>query len=241
MILIVLFLVLFFIASIPLFLIELLLGKMNPNARDQSSLAIVQWAFRVILFLSGTKTTIIGRENIPDNQSVLYIGNHRSFFDVIITYTQIKGLTGYISKKELEKVPFIHLWMTFLHCLFLDRDNIKEGLKTILAAIDSIKKGTSIFIFPEGTRSHEEGSFLPFHEGSFKIASKAGCPIIPVTINNSAAIWEDHLPWIKKAHVIVEFGAPIIISELDPTDQKHLADYTKKRIEETFQKNKEMV
>lgn len=237
----IIFVVIFLILSIPVFLIELLIGKFNPQARDRSALFIVQCAFRVVMFISGVKTTIIGRENIPDDQAVLYIGNHLSFFDIVITYTQIKGMTGFISKKEVEKIPLLRDWMKFLHCLFLDREDIRAGLKTILTAIDYIKNGISIFIFPEGTRSRKPDTFLPFHEGSFKIASKSGCPIVPVTINNSSAIFEDHVPFIKKAHVIVEFGKPIIISELAPGDQKKLASYTQKMIEETYFRNKELV
>lgn len=237
----IIFVVIFLILSIPVFLIELLIGKFNPQARDRSALFIVQCAFRVVMFISGVKTTIIGRENIPDDQAVLYIGNHLSFFDIVITYTQIKGMTGFISKKEVEKIPLLRDWMRFLHCLFLDREDIRAGLKTILTAIDYVKNGISIFIFPEGTRSRKPDTFLPFHEGSFKIASKSGCPIVPVTINNSSAIFEDHVPFIKKAHVIIEFGKPIIISELAPGDQKKLASYTQKIIEETYFRNKELV
>lgn len=71
--------------------------------------------------------------------------------------------------------------MRYLHCLFLDRKDIKQGLKTILTAIEKIKSGISICIFPEGTRNKnkDELELLPFHEGSFKIASKSGCAIHP--------------------------------------------------------------
>ncbi len=71
-------------------------------------------------------------------------------------------------KKELLKVPLLSIWMKYLHCLFLDREDIKQGLQTILTAIDKIKSGISIFVFPEGTRNKVEGTFLPFHEGCFK-------------------------------------------------------------------------
>lgn len=241
LILAVLFVTVFLILSIPVFLIELLVGKINPQARDRSSLFIVQCAFRVVLWISGVKTTVIGRENIPDNQAVLYIGNHISFFDIIVAYTQIKGLTGFISKKEVEKVPLLRTWMRFLHCLFLDRKDIKAGLKTILTAIENAKNGISIFIYPEGTRNRQPETLMPFHEGSFKIAIKSGCPIVPVTINNSSAVFEDHLPYIKKAHVVLEFGKPIILDELAPEDKKKIASYTQNIIEETYQKNKQLV
>lgn len=89
--------------------------------------------------------------------------------------------------------------MKRLYCLFLDRENPKEGLKTILQAIDYVKHGISICIFPEGTRNKgEELSLLPFHNGSFKIAEKTGCPIIPMSLNNTCDIFEGHFPFIKR-------------------------------------------
>ena len=200
------FVVLFLILSIPIMFVEWIIGKFNRDLKDRSSLAIVNWAFRCVRFLAGAKVEYIGEENIPTDTPVLYIGNHRSFFDIVLTYVRVPRPTGYISKKEIEKVPLLNIWMRNLNCLFLDRENIKEGMQTILAAIDMMKNGKSVCIFPEGSRNKEEGTLLPFHEGSFKIAVKSGCPIVPMTINNSAAIFENQFPFIKKAHVIIEYG-----------------------------------
>ena len=123
------FVVLFLILSMPLMLAEWIIGKFNMDVKSRSSLAIVNWAFRCVAFLSGTKLIVKGRENIPDDRAVLYVGNHRSFFDIVLTYPLVKGPTGYVAKKEMEKVPLLSIWMKDLHCLFLDRDNIKEGME----------------------------------------------------------------------------------------------------------------
>ena len=133
--------------------------------------------------------------------------------------------------------------MRYLHCLFLDRRDIKQGLKTILAAIEKIKSGISICIFPEGTRNKnpDETELLPFHEGSFKIATKSGCAIIPMSINNTAEIFEAHMPKIKSTHVVLEYGKPIYVKDLPKEDQKHLGEYTRNIILETLKKNKELV
>ena len=126
------FVILFLICSIPLFFIEWLIGKWKPDVKSRSSLAIVNWAFRVVAFLSGTKVITVGEENVPKDKAVLYVGNHRSFYDIILTYPKVPRPTGYVAKKEMLKVPLLSVWMKYLHCLFLDRDNIKEGLKTCL-------------------------------------------------------------------------------------------------------------
>lgn len=233
------FVVLFLILSMPLMLAEWIIGKFNMDVKNRSSLAIVNWAFRCVAFLSGTKLIVKGRENIPDDKAVLYVGNHRSFFDIVLTYPLVKGPTGYVAKKEMEKVPLLSIWMKDLHCLFLDRDNIKEGMKTILAAIEKAKSGISICIFPEGTRNKTADTFLPFHEGSFKIAEKSGVPIIPMTIVNSAAVFEDHMPKIRKATVVIEYGKPIDVSALSREEKKNLGASVKSVIEETYFRNKE--
>lgn len=133
------FVFLFLILGIPVLFVEWIIGKFNKPAADLSSLRIVQWAFRVILFICGTKITVIGEENVPKDTPVLYIGNHRSYFDIIITYARCPGLTGYVAKDNIARVPLLSHWMRRLYCLFLNRTDVKEGLKTILTGVDQIK------------------------------------------------------------------------------------------------------
>ena len=130
--------------------------------------------------------------------------------------------------------------MKFLNCQFLDRENIKEGLKTILKCIDLVKNGTSVFIFPEGTRTSGD-EMLPFKEGSLKIAEKSGCPIIPVAINNTESLFEDHLPKIKSSKVVFEFGQPIYIKDLDKETKKHAGAYVQSIIKDMIEKNRSLV
>ena len=230
LILIGLFLGIFFILSIPVYLIEWILDKCNKNAKVKSSKFIINAAFKVCLFFAGVKIDVRGTENIPE-EACLFVGNHNSYFDILVTYTTIPHPVGYIAKKEIKKIPFLNLWMINISCIFLDRENVKEGLKTIFKAIEQIKSGISVFIFPEGTRS-KDGQMAPFKEGSMKIASKANCPIVPVAIKNTADIFENHFPRVKSTKVIVEYGKPIIIDELDKEDQKYLGSYTHGRIQQ---------
>ncbi|MCI9035370.1 MAG: 1-acyl-sn-glycerol-3-phosphate acyltransferase [Lachnospiraceae bacterium] len=209
------FVILFLIFSIPIMIAEKIIGKSNPERKSRSSLAIVNWAFRCVRFFAGTKVEYIGEENIPTDTAVLYAGNHRSFFDIVLTYPRVPRPTGYISKKEIEKVPLLNVWMRNLHCLFLDREDAKAGFQTLRDASDLLKNGISVCIFPEGTRNKEDGTLLPCHEGSFRIATKVGCPIIPMTITNSAAVFENQFPRIKKAHVIIEYGKRILYLRFD--------------------------
>ncbi len=236
-----LFVFLFLVLTIPVMIAEWIIGKFNQDLKDRSSIRIVQWAFRCVLFLSGTKITVIGEENVPKDEPVLYIGNHRSYFDVVITYARVPGLCGYISKKEIERIPLLNVWMRYLHCLFLDRNNIKEGLAVILAAINKVKAGISICVFPEGTRNDTAEDFLPFHGGSLKIAEKGGCAIIPMALNHTDDIFEAHMPWIHKTHIVLEYCPPIYPKDLSREDRKKLSDIVEKVIKDTYYKNQILV
>lgn len=240
LIVVVLFVAIFLILSLPIQLVIWLLSKKWPSVPDYVSYPLVGWCFKVILFLSGTKMTVLGEDRIPRDTAVLYVGNHRSYFDIVTTYTRVIRPTGYLAKDDLKKIPGLNIWMTLMHCIFLDRKDLKQGLKCILDCIELIKKGISVTIFPEGTRSTEEDKFLPFHDGSFKVATKTGCPIVPIAINNTGAIFEDHLPYIKPARVTIEYLDPIYLDELSADDKKHIAAYVQSKIEDAYYRNKEL-
>lgn len=229
-----------FAFAIPYFLIELLVGMVSVKAKDKMSQFIIRLYLSVISFLSGAKVTYKGLENIPKDRAVLYVGNHLSFFDVILTYPKLYGNVGYIAKKEFEKIPILAQAMKMIYCLFLDRNDIKQGLKIILKAIEYINSGISIFIFPEGTRSRD-GKIGEFKEGSMKIATKSNCPVIPVALCNTCGVFENQFPKIRPAKVIIEFGEPIDISTLGKEEQKHLGKKVHDVVEEMLQKNLEEI
>ena len=233
----------FLILGIPVLLIEWIIGKFNPYARDISSLRIVQFMFKLILFVAGTKVTVIGEDRIPKDTPVLYVGNHRSYFDVVLTYARCPGLTGYVAKDSMKKIPLLSTWMERLYCLFLNRTDIKEGLKTILTGIEQIKGGISMCIFPEGTRNknEDETKLLPFKEGSFKMAEKTGCPIILMGMNNTSSILEDHFPFIRSTHVVLEYSKPIYPKELSKEDRKFLGAYCERQLTEIVTRNQKLV
>lgn len=241
--LIVILIVAFLILSIPILIVEWIIGKFNPYARDISSLRIIQFIFKVILFVAGTKVTVIGEDRIPKDTPVLYVGNHRSYFDVVLTYARCPGLTGYVAKDSMKKIPLLSIWMKRLYCLFLNRSDIKEGLKTILKGIEQMKNGISMCIFPEGTRNEaeDETQLLPFKEGSLKMAEKTGYPIVPMSINNTRNIFEAHSPFIRSAHVVLEYGEPIYPKDLPKEQKKFLGAYCQEIIQNTVSKNQSLV
>ena len=229
------FIILFLIFGYVLLGIFWIIGKFAPHTADMCQLRIIQFILKTVAKIAGVKTTYIGEENVPQDEAVLYVANHRSMVDVVLTYTRCPGLTGYVAKHSVRKVPALRGWMKRLHCEFLDRDDLKQGMKVILSAIDKVKKGISIFIFPEGTRNRDKvdtTSIVPFKDGSFKIAQKTGCKIVPIAITGTNHIFEDHFPWVHKGEVIIEYGKPITFKELSPEDQKHIGLYFQNNIQQ---------
>ena len=226
-IIVVIYVFLFLILGLPVLGIEWIIAKFDKHAADISQLRIVQWGLRCVSFLAGVHLTVEGKEHVPTDQAVLYIGNHRSIFDIVITYAQCPNLTGYISKDGVNKVPLLGIWMRRLYCLFLDRKDLKQGLKTILTAIDQVKSGISICIFPEGTRNPNEDitELLPFKEGSLKIAEKSGCPVVPVAISGARGLFEAHGNRATPGSIHIRILPPIRTVGMSKAEQKIVDSY----------------
>lgn len=237
------YLLLYAIIGLPLFLICLVLGKIDPKKKTVFAQKIVIYlGFRPIMFLSGVKLTVKGKENILKGESALYVFNHRGYFDILAGYTTAPYPTAFISKKEIGKIPMVGQWMKLMNCLFLDRDDMKQGLQTIMQGIELLKSGTSIYIAPEGTRNKGEAhELLEFHEASFKLADKSKRPIVPVAINNTDAVLEKQAPWLKKAHIIIEYCEPLYMDKMERAEKKKVGQLVRGILSEKVKENQKEV
>ena len=211
---------LYLIVTLPYLGILGLLRKKWPTLGDRTSFRMVQL-------------------NIPKDRPVLFVGNHRSYFDVILTYPQLPPITAFVAKSDFEKVPILPIWMKRLYCEFLVKDDIRQNLESIVRAIGTVKKGVSMFIFPEGKRNtgDDERELLPFHEGSFKIATKTKCAIVPVAICGTRDLFENHFPKVKGGHVIIEYGKPIETAQMTREELKGIGAKTRELVQEMVVKN----
>lgn len=223
------YVVVFLIMSYPVSGIQWLIHPKDERRRKLMLFSYVHWGFRCVERLSGSKVTVKGLENIPKDRPAVYISNHQSIYDIVVTYSRIPGFCGFIAKKSLLQIPILGWLMKRLYSLGIDRSNLKDGLKVILKAIDEAKNGISICIYPEGTRS-KDGEVHEFHAGSFKVATKSGCPVIPVAVNGTRDILEYHFPNIKKSNVTLSFGKPIETKGMSRDEQKELPNRVRDEI-----------
>ena len=235
----ILFIIVFVVFSIPILLIEWVLSKCAPKFQLNSTFYMAKAVCWCLLFIAGALPKVKGKENIPSDTPVLYVANHRSFFDIIVTLALCPRPTCYIAKQEIHKVPILSHWFILLKGEFLDRKDLKQGMQVIRNAAEKVNEGMPALIFPEGTRgtAEEESDLLEFHEGSFRIAVRSGCPVVPISICNTREIFEAQFPWVKKTHVVVEYGEPVVTKGLDRQAQKTLGVKCRGIISETLKKN----
>lgn len=212
------------------------LDKQNRiKERDDLVFKTVQnWA-RSLVNLAGTKINVIGEENIPKNEAVVFVSNHQGNFDIPILLGYLNKHKAFIAKKEITKMPIISTWMKYMNCVFMDREDIRQSLQSINQGIEYIKEGYSMVIFPEGTRSID-GQLGEFKPGSLRLASKSGAPIVPITIKGSNKIMGKNSFIIKPADVDVIISAPIYPTSVKDTNKltEIIRDIIKGHLEEAL-------
>ncbi|WP_244834043.1 lysophospholipid acyltransferase family protein [Clostridium sp. BJN0001] len=179
-----------------------------------------KWA-NFVIRITGAEVTVKGLENIPKNQTILFVANHQSDFDIPLLISSIDVLKGFIAKKEMETWPIISTWMKLLNCVFMDRSNLRQSAHSIMQGVTNLKNGYSMVIFPEGTRS-KGGPVGDFKGGSFKLATKSKCPIVPITINGSSNLFEGNNNKIHSAKVNLIIHAPIYVTNLSKEEEENL-------------------
>ena len=177
------------------------------------------WALSIVK-ITGVKATVTGKENIPRSGGVCFVSNHCGYFDIILLLAFCTRQFGFIAKKELAFVPFLNCWIFMLGGLFIDRKNIRKGIKTIRKGAQRISTGGGMIIFPEGTRSKGQG-LLSFRPGSLKLATMAKAPIVPVAIEGSYDVFEKTKRFVRTP-VKLAFLKPIDTKDMPREDQKNI-------------------
>ncbi|PHV69874.1 1-acyl-sn-glycerol-3-phosphate acyltransferase [Sporanaerobium hydrogeniformans] len=176
-----------------------------------------------MLKAAGTRLEVKGEENLPESGPVLYVANHKSVFDIVILMSILKEPGIFIGKKEVSKMPLVGKWFEDMGSIYIDREDPRQSLKAILKGIEELKKGQSVIIFPEGTRTYAP-EMKDFKEGSFKLATKTNVPIIPIALQDTYKILEASKS-IKQTTAYMNIGKPIYIDQLKEEERRNLPHY----------------
>ncbi len=185
---------------------------------------------RFSLFLAGARVKVAGLDKIPEGEPVIFMGNHQSNFDILSLYAALPRHFSWIAKEELFRIPLFGYAMKRAGYLPLDRSDGRRALKTVESAAEKIRGGTSVVIFPEGTRTMD-GKLLPFKRGGFLLAARAGVPIVPFTINGSAGVNPAKRLEIHPGSISIRFGDPIPTKGSTGKKRDDLIDQVREAIE----------
>ena len=189
-----------------------------------------------ILILGGIKLTIKGRENIPQEGNVLFVGNHQSMLDIVTMLLAVNRPMGFVAKESLAKIRLIRAWIECIGSVFIARGESRKALQAIINSAKIVKSGHSLMIYPEGTRS-KDGSLGEFKPGSLKIASRGEAAIVPVAVDGNYKVLPAGTIWVKSEKVTLTFLPPIPAAEVQAEDTTILAERIAKEIARCLEKN----
>jgi 1-acyl-sn-glycerol-3-phosphate acyltransferase len=203
--------------------------KLNPSIpvvqRDQMIHEVAQKWSKTIMKITGSKVIVEGEENIPEGPVVI-VSNHEGDFDIPVLLAFVNKPFGFISKIEVSKVPVLSSWMKVMNCVFLDRKDRRQAIRTIKEATELVKQGHSLVLFPEGTRS-KGGPLGEFKTGGFRIATDGNVPILPISISGTADVFEKNGRLIRPTTITIKINAPVVSHLESKQSVKVLAEETK--------------
>ena len=179
-----------------------ILGLIDPYSKA-SNWSIRTWS-RIILWISGIKLTVEGLENVDASRPYIFLMNHIGMYDIPAAFIAIPQTGRFIAKKELFKIPLLATGMRLAGILKIDRGNSTEARKTLDKAVETIKNGCSVIIFPEGTRS-KTNEIQPFKKGGFIMAIQGKIPILPAVISGTQYIVPKGSGLVKTGKIKIKF------------------------------------
>ncbi len=194
------------------------------------------WA-KCILAASNIKVTVKGLSNLNRAGSFIYMPNHVSNFDIPVLQAYLPVQFRWIAKAELFKIPIFGYAMKRAGYISIDRFDRKGAIQSLNNAAEIIRNGTSVIIFPEGTRSQNQ-SIQSFKKGGFVLAVDSGVPIIPVIIHGTWSIMQKKQILVKPGNVVLEIKKPVNTLDYTRKTKDDLMEKVRNIMVESYEKSK---
>ena len=176
-----------------------------------------------------------GQENIPKENGFMFFPNHQGMYDVLAIIDACPKPFSVVAKKEVANVPFLKQVFACMKAYMLDREDVRQAMEVIINVTKEVKKGRNYLIFAEGTRSKKGNQIQDFKGGSFKSATKARCPIVPVALIDSFKPFDTNS--ITPVTVQVHFLEPLLYEEYKDMKTNEIAETVKERIQNKINEN----
>lgn len=197
-------------------------------------LSIYRGWSKVYALGTGLRIKAFGRENVVKGKPYVFAGNHSNFIDMFTIAGTLDAAYKPIAKKELLKIPFLGTLFR-VTCIMVNRSNEESRRETVATMRTEVSQGTSILVFPEGTRNKTNKLLLPFKDGAFRIAFETGADLLPFVIIGAKELMKPKGFWMRPGKVQIYYLPPIAIKGFGSVDE--LKDYTFALIE-NFMKEK---
>ena len=176
-----------------------------------------------------------GQENIPKENGFMFFPNHQGLYDVLAVLEACPVPFSVVAKKEIANIPFLKQVFACMKAYMIDREDVRQAMQVIIHVTEEVKKGRNYLIFAEGTRSKNGNHPGEFKGGSFKSATKAKCPIVPVALIDSFKPFDTNT--ISPVTVQVHFLEPIYYEEYQTMKTTEIAAEVKCRIQKVINEN----
>lgn len=170
-----------------------------------------------------------GLENIPKENGFMFFPNHQGLYDVLAIMDVCPVPFSVVAKKEVANIQFLKQVFACTKAFMMDREDVRQSMQVILDVSKEVKNGRNYIIFPEGTRSKNGNKVGQFKGGSFKAATKAKCPIVPVALIDSFKPFDTNT--INKVTVQVHFMEPLLYEEYKDMKTNEIAAIVQERIQ----------
>ena len=174
-----------------------------------------------------------GKENIPEKDGFMFFPNHQGLYDVLAIIQACPRPFSVVAKKEVANIQFLKQVFACMKAYMIDRDDVRQAMQVIIDVADEVKNGRNYLIFAEGTRSRNGNEVQTFKGGSFKAATKARCPIVPVALIDSFVPFDSSTT--KPVTVQVHFLKPLCYDEYKDMKTTEIAEQVKDAIQKTIQ------
>jgi 1-acyl-sn-glycerol-3-phosphate acyltransferase len=193
-----------------------------------------------ILWAAGIKIQVRGLENFDPDKPFVFMCNHQSNFDILVLFSALPAQFRWIAKAELFRIPLFGRAMRGAGYISIERKDRKKAIRSLKQAAKRIKTGTSVMIFPEGTRS-PDGNIGEFKKGGFVLAYDAGVPITPIVINGTWSIMSKDSLRIKPGNVTLSILPAVNVADYPKTEKPRLINDVRENILKEFEANKTLI
>ncbi|MFB6257603.1 MAG: lysophospholipid acyltransferase family protein [Flavobacteriales bacterium] len=220
---------------LPLLVISTVLGSLLvllmvpfPFLRRHAYFVPVTWA-RFLASSTPAKVKVEGKENVDKGRSFIVVANHQSYYDILAMY----GWSGidmkFVMKKELKRIPFFGQGVAAMGHVFVDRSDRQKAIDSLNRSVQTLRKGESVIIYPEGTRSRD-GQVHEFRKGAFRMALQTGMPLLPISIAGTYQVQPPDTFQLHPGKIAMRIHEPIEVEGKGENDLEMLMEACRERI-----------